>query len=94
MNFIYLIYVRKLSFTEGDREFIYVTKEFRSMFPKVRQKFSLIIHDEKYIVNLDEQYRIWCGEFRKKVKFQKGVEFEIFKSNDDEYRLITAESLS
>ena len=64
------------------------------MFPKVRQKFSLIIRDEKYTVELDELYRIWCGEFRKKVKFQKGAEFEIFKGNDGEYRLLTPESLS
>lgn len=63
------------------------------MFPAVRQKFSLIIHDETYNVELDELYRIWGGAFRKKINFHKDAEFEITKSDDGEYRLLTPESL-
>ena len=80
-------YVRKLSYIEQKRHFIYITREFREMFPRLKEPFTLVVDEEKFPVNIDRQGRIWASLFRSKVNFEWYSKFEISKINDNEYLL-------
>lgn len=72
--------VRKLSKSERERNFIYIERYYRKIFPRDKEKFILRFEDKEFSVEIDPMSRIWCGRFIKKINLMNAIKVEIEES--------------
>ena len=81
-------YERTLIASEVERHFIYINRDYRSMFPLPHEKFKLIVGGKKFDVCLDSYGRLWGAVFWKKLgKIKIGDKVVIVKKSDDTFIL-------
>ena len=80
-------YRRKLNKSESERHYFYITHKYRKYFPPSNTKFTLIVNEEPYEVEMDLLKRIWTGGFGYKIKWEMGKEFNIIKESDNTFKL-------
>ena len=93
-------YKRKLSAEEAEGSFIFILKNFLSMFPPVGEPFQLRVKDEIFNVHIDgvsclcvgpdkphEHYRIDTKSFKELLNWKRRETVTITKESDKEYRL-------
>lgn len=81
-------YTRKLSKSEKERNFIYIDKNYREMFPPANLPFTLTFNNHNFSVTMDGMFRIWSGRFVSKMSLRNATHIEIEKNDQTDSFLL------
>ena len=95
-----MLYLEEAASEEAERVFIFILKNFLSIFPPVGESFRLRVKDEMFDVHVDgvsclcvgpdkphEHFRIDAKSFKELLNWNRGETVIITKRSDREYQL-------
>ena len=83
-------YERKLTFSESNRHYIYITKNYRDIFPPAGKEFMIVIDNRKFEAKVGKQNnRIWAANFRDYIDMSEGITLVLSKNPDGSFTLKT-----